>query len=132
MVAPSGEQIEISSDDQQAVVVEIGGGLRSYAAAGRELLDGYGADEMCKSARGQVLIPWPNRIEDGNYEFDGHSHQLSIDKPDEQTAVHGLVRWAAWTVGERRADSVVMQHLLHPRPGYPFALAPSSRARASR
>jgi aldose 1-epimerase len=123
MVAPSGEQIEISSGDQRAVVVEVGGGLRGYAAGGRELLDGYGADEMCKSARGQVLIPWPNRIEGGSYEFDGQSHQLSIDKPDEQTAVHGLVRWAAWKVGEQRADSVVMEHLLHPRPGYPFALA---------
>ena len=123
MVAPSGEQIEISSGDQRAVVVEVGGGLRRYTAGGRELVDGYGADEMCRSARGQVLIPWPNRIEGGSYEFDGHSHQLSIDKPDEQTAVHGLVRWAAWTVGERRADSVVMQHGLHPRPGYPFALA---------
>jgi aldose 1-epimerase len=123
MVAPSGEQIEISSGDQRAVVVEVGGGLRLYEAGGRELLDGYGADEMCKSARGQVLIPWPNRIEGGSYEFDGHGHQLSIDKPDEQTAVHGLVRWAAWQVGERRADSVVMQHLIHPRPGYPFALA---------
>jgi aldose 1-epimerase len=123
MVAPSGEQIEIRSDDQRAVVVGVGGGLRSYAAGGRELLDGYGADEMCTSARGHVLIPWPNRIDGGSYEFDGRSHQLSIDKPDEQTAVHGLVRWAAWQIGERRADSVVMQHVLHPRPGYPFALA---------
>jgi aldose 1-epimerase len=123
MVAPSGEQIEISADDQRAVVVGVGGGLRSYAAGRRELLDGYGADEMCTSARGQVLIPWPNRIEDGSYAFDGRSHQLSIDKPDEQTAVHGLVRWVAWEVSERRADSVVMQHLLHARPGYPFALA---------
>jgi aldose 1-epimerase len=123
MVAPSGEQIEISSDDQRVVVVEVGGGLRSYVAAGRELLDGYGAGELCTSAHGQVLIPWPNRIDGGCYEFDGRSHQLPIDKPDEQTAVHGLVRWAAWEVGERRANSVVMQRLLHPRPGYPFALA---------
>ena len=73
MIAPSGEQIEITAGDQQAVVVEVGGGLRSYSAGGRDLVDGYGADEMSSSGRGQVLIPWPNRLQDGSYEFDGTS-----------------------------------------------------------
>ncbi len=49
MVSPSGEQIEIALGDQRAVVVEVGGGLRAYSAAGRDMLDGYGADEMCPS-----------------------------------------------------------------------------------
>jgi aldose 1-epimerase len=120
--APSGEQVEIAFGDQRAVVVEAGGGLRTYSAAGRELLDGYGVDEMSTSGRGQVLIPWPNRIQDGSYEFDGQRHQLPIDDPEEQDAIHGLVRWAAWMVGEREPDRVVMKHAIHPRPGYPFAL----------
>ncbi len=123
MVAPSGEQIEIAHGDQEAVVVEVGGGLRTYSAAGRDILDGYGADEMSSSGRGQVLIPWPNRILDGKYEFDGRRHQLPIDDVDEQDAIHGLVRWAAWTVAEREPDRVVMEHVLHPQPGYPFSLA---------
>ena len=101
--APSGEQIEIALGDQRAVVVEVGGGLRTYSAAGRELLDGYRADEMSTSGRGQVLIPWPNRIQDGSYEFDGERHQLPINDPAEQDAIHGLVRWAAWTVARARA-----------------------------
>ena len=42
VIAPSGEQIELALGEQQAVVVEVGGGLRSYAVAGRDLLDGYG------------------------------------------------------------------------------------------
>ena len=70
MILPSGEQITIAVGDQQAVIVEVGGGLRSYAVAGRELVDGYGADQMSSSGRGQVLIPWPNRLQDGSYEFD--------------------------------------------------------------
>jgi len=44
VIAPTGEQIEIAAGDQQAVVVEVGGGLRSYSAGGRELVDGYWAD----------------------------------------------------------------------------------------
>ena len=36
---------------------------------------------MCPSGRGQVLIPWPNRLEDGSYEFDGRRHQLADRRP---------------------------------------------------
>ena len=67
MIAASGEQIEIAHGEQRAVIVEVGGGLRTYTAAGDALLDGYGAEEMSSSGRGQVLIPWPNRIQDGSY-----------------------------------------------------------------
>lgn len=122
MPGPSGEQIEIALEDQRAVVVEVGGGLRAYSASGRELVDGYRVDEMSTSGRGQVLIPWPNRVEDGSYEFQGRRHQLPINDPEEQDAIHGLVRWAAWTVGEREPHRVVMEHVLHPQPGYPFSL----------
>ena len=59
------------------------------------LLDGYGADEMSSSGRGQVLIPWPNRLEDGNYEFNGRRHQLPLNEPEHRNAIHGLVRWAS-------------------------------------
>ena len=119
---PSGQQIEIALGDQRAVVVEAGAGLRSYSAAGRDLLDGYEAHEMSRSGRGQVLIPWPNRIEDGSYEFDGQLHQLPINDVEEQDAIHGLVRWAAWHVREREQHRVLMQHRIHPQPGYPFSL----------
>ena len=120
--APSGDQIGIGYGDQRAVVVEVGGGLRTYSVGGRELLDGYGADEMSSSGRGQVLLPWPNRICDGSYEFEGRRHQLPIDDVDEQDAIHGLARWAAWRVGEHEPNRVVMQHRIHPQPGYPFSL----------
>jgi aldose 1-epimerase len=123
VTAPSGQQIEIAHGDQRAVVVEVGGGLREYTLNGRRLLDGYGADEMSGSGRGQVLIPWPNRIQDGRYSFDGQDHQLAIDDVEEQDAIHGLVRWAAWVAAERADNRVVMEHVLHPRPGYPFTLA---------
>ena len=77
------------------------------------LLDGYGVDEPSASGRGQVLIPWPNRLQDGTYEFDGRSHQLPLTEPEHANAIHGLVRWAAWRVGEREPSRVVMEHV-HP------------------
>jgi len=122
MFSPSGEQFEIAFEDQEAVVVEVGGGLRSYRADGRELIDGYGTDEMCPSGRGQVLMPWPNRLAGGAYAFAGRDLQLPVNEPSTGSAIHGLVRWAGWSVAEREPHRVVVRHDLHPQPGYPFAL----------
>ena len=94
-----------------------------YRDGNRDLLDGYGLDEICPSGRGQVLIPWPNRLQDGRYEFDGRSHQLPLTEPERGNAIHGLVRESAWTAGEREPNRVVMEHLLQPQPGYPFSIA---------
>jgi aldose 1-epimerase len=122
MIAPSGKQITIALGDQKAVIVEVGAGLRSYSLGGRQLVDGYGPHEMSSSGRGQVLIPWPNRLESGSYEFDGKHYQLPLNEPERSNAIHGLVRWSAWIATEREAHRVVMQHILHPQPGYPFLL----------
>jgi len=120
---PSGEQFEIRSGDKSAVVVELGAGLRTYTVNGREVLDGYAVDEQCSSGRGQVLMPWPNRIQDGSYEFAGNSYQLPLSEAENHNAIHGLVRWVPWTVAERAEDRVALEFLLHPQPGYPFQLA---------
>jgi aldose 1-epimerase len=119
---PSGDQIELSFDDQRAVVTEVGAGLRTYSADGREMLDGYPAEELAGSGRGQLLIPWPNRIRDGAYELDGRRHQLPLNEPERGNAIHGLVRWSSWSVAERATERVVLAHMLRPQPGYPFTL----------
>jgi aldose 1-epimerase len=119
---PSGEQVEITLGDQRAVIVEVGAGLRSYSAEGRELLDGYSESEQCVGGRGHPLLPWPNRIRDGKYEWEGEAHQLDITEPALNNAIHGLTRWRNWHVAQRETSRVVMEHLLYPGPGYPFAL----------
>ena len=118
----TGEQIEIALGEQRAFVDETGGGLRAYSSGGSELLDGYGADEAASSGRGQVLIPWPNRLEDGSYEFDGHRHQLPLTEPERGNAIHGLVRHERWAAAEFEPGRGVMEHALRPQPGYPFSL----------
>ena len=119
---PSGEQYWLETDDQEASVVEVGGGLRTYTVAGVDVVDGYGVDEMAAGGRGQHLIPWPNRIEDGRYAFAGEDLQLALTEPSRHNASHGLVRWANWTATAQHADRVVMELVLHPQPGYPFTL----------
>ena len=123
MTERPGTAVEIQAGDQRAVVDGVGGGLSAYSVGGRELVDGYPPGAPSMSGRGQVLIPWPNRIEDGAYEFDGRSHQLLLTEPERRNAIHGLVREEPWRVADVETTRVVMEHVLQPRPGYPFTLS---------
>lgn len=122
MTAPSGQQFELAHGDLRAVVTEVGAGLRAFTSGGRDRLDGFAADEMCRSGRGQLLAPWPNRIAGGSYVWEGQQLQLPLNEVAAGNAIHGLVRWSAWGVGEQSADRILLAHRLHPQPGYPFEL----------
>jgi aldose 1-epimerase len=119
---PSGQQFVLTLGDQRATVTEVGAGLRTYTVADRDVIDGYAEDEMCSIGRGQLLLPWPNRIEDGQYEFAGTVHQTAVTEPARHNALHGLTRWVNWTAVEQDSDRVLMSLVLHPQEGYPFTL----------
>ena len=103
-------------------MVEVGGGLRSYAFRGRDVLAGYPPDAHCSAGRGQLLMPWPNRIRDGRYTFASRSHQLALTEPDRGNAVHGLARWAIWSLLDRSDDAVTLGFRLRPQPGWEWSL----------
>lgn len=120
---PSGAQHLISHGGQRAIVVQVGGGLREYEVNGFPALDGYPADEMARAGRGQLLVPWPNRVAGGSYEFGSQTLQLALSEPDLGNAIHGLVRWSSWELLESAVSRVRLGHVLWPQPGYPFTLA---------
>ena len=119
---PSGEQLEIAYDDQRAIVVTVGGGLRTYDVGGGPVLDGYAEDAMADGARGQTLVPWPNRVKDGVWTWQGDKQQLALTEPEQHNAIHGLVRWMPWHVLEHTATSVSVGCASYPQPGYPWPI----------
>jgi aldose 1-epimerase len=119
---PSGQQFELSSGDQRATVVEVGGGIRAYSVGERDVLQPYAVDAMCDGAHGAPLIPWPNRLGDGRYRFDGTDHQVALTEPEKHNAIHGFLRWRPWHVVTQSESEVVMGVTLSPLQGYPFAL----------
>lgn len=121
--SPSGSQWTISYRDQEAILVEVGGGLRRWRVGGIDLLDGYGAGELCPGGAGQVLAPWPNRIRDGRYSFAGVAHQLALTEPDRHNALHGLVQWLPWRLVASSGSSVTCECRLPAQPGYPWPLS---------
>jgi aldose 1-epimerase len=118
----SGEQIAITSGTQRIVVTTVGATLRAYEVGDRAVIDGFGPEDICADGRGQILMPWPNRIADGRYELSGIRQQLPLDEPKLGHAIHGLVRWAEWRVEEQASSSVSLRHRLCARPGYPFPI----------
>jgi aldose 1-epimerase len=121
-VPASGEQHEIGHGDHLAVATEVGATLRSYTVAGVDVVDGFSEDELSPSGRGQVLAPWPNRLDRGRYTFEGREGAAALDEPEARNAIHGLVRWLPWHMTERTDDSVALECVLHPQPGNPWRL----------
>jgi aldose 1-epimerase len=119
---PSGEQYEISFGEQVATVVEVGGGVRTYTWGERPVLEPYPLEAMCDGAHGAPLVPWPNRLGDGRYSWDGADHQVALTEPDKHNAIHGFLRWRSWQAVAHEPDRVVMGTRLHPLTGYPFTL----------
>ncbi|HEY5429454.1 MAG TPA: aldose 1-epimerase family protein [Solirubrobacteraceae bacterium] len=120
--APSGEQFEIRNGSERATIVEVGGGVREYVVGQRRVLDPYPVDTMCDGAHGAPLIPWPNRLADGRYRFDGTDYGVALTEPAKHNAIHGFLRWRSWQAVVHEASRVVMATRLHPLMGYPFAV----------
>src|SRR5450432_2447912 len=112
----TGTQYDISAGDYQATVTELGGGLRRLTHLGQPVITGYEPDELPPAGAGQLLAPWPNRIDHGRYEFDGSSFQLELSEAARGNAIHGLTRWANWEPVGHTSDEITLAHVLHGRP----------------
>jgi len=119
---PSGEQYELTAGDYRATIVEVGGGVRACDRGDRAVLQLYPVSAMADGAHGAPLIPWPNRLADGEYSFDGTDYQVGLTEPEKHNAIHGFLLWRSWEAREQTADRILMSTRLHPRQGYPFAL----------
>ena len=120
--AITGQQYQIGAGPYRATVTELGAGLRELLFGDEPVIAGYDADELPPGGAGQLLAPWPNRIDGGRYDFDGTEFQLALTEPECANAIHGLTRWMAWTPVRQDGDAVVLRSGPHGQQGYPFCL----------
>lgn len=125
--APNGELIILEAGQYRATVASVGAALVGLSFRGEDIVLPFPTDELPPAYAGKVLMPWPNRITAGTYSFAGRRYELPVNEAATGSALHGLVLWNDWQVEQRSSSDVVLTHLLHGEPGYPFQLALSAR-----
>ncbi len=119
-MAFTGSVARIEAGGYRAEVAEVGAGLAGLWHDEVAVTVEMPAGELPPKSTGAVLMPWPNRIRDGHYSFDGVGYQLALTEPAQRNASHGFAKWARWNATERSASAVTMAHDLVPQTGYPF------------
>ena len=127
----TGTQYEIAAGDYRATITELGANLRSLRYRDTSMITEYEPDEVPPAGAGELLLPWPNRVDHGRYSFGGQDLQLDISEPAAGNAIHGLTRWASWQPATTAPDSAELALWLLGRPGYPFCLELHARYRLS-
>jgi aldose 1-epimerase len=116
----SGNQVTITSGALTATIASVGASLRTLTHGGRDLVVPYAAAEVRPVYRGAILAPWPNRVVDGRYRFDGVDHELALTEPSRSHALHGLVAWQDFDVVVHEPDRAVLRSVIEASMGYPF------------
>ncbi|WP_219950352.1 aldose 1-epimerase family protein [Salinibacterium sp. M195] len=124
MSVPTGNQYIITRATEQgearATITELAASLREFSIGGVDLVESYAENDMPPFADGIVLVPWPNRIEDGTWMLDGEPQHLDITERDRNNAIHGLLRNFGYSLIERTEGSVTLEATIFPQHGYPF------------
>lgn len=118
----SGEQTTITHGPYSATIAAVGAALRVLTHDGRDLVVPFEADEIRPVFRGAILVPWPNRVVDGTYTFDGVDYQLPLTEPARGHALHGFLAWARYTAIDRSESSVTLTADVVANDGYPWPL----------
>lgn len=101
-----------------------------------DIIDGYSdahalAEEA--KAKGSLLAPYPNRVADGRYTFNGKEYQLGINKPGEHNAIHGFVSSQPFVLeSSEQVDDyyeLVLKGDFLEEEGYPFRFSMTVRYR---
>jgi len=118
----NGHIYPIGSGPQRVEVAGVAATVLSWRVDGTEMLLTHDADDVGEGYQGKALLPWPNRIDQGQYRFAGQDLQVPITEPERQAALHGLMQFVEWQPVLHTSSRVVLEHALPPQYGYPFSL----------
>jgi aldose 1-epimerase len=122
VTALSGTQYRLAAGDYTATIASVGSSLRELTWRGRHLIVPFSPDEVRPVFRGAMLAPWPNRIVNGTYVFNGSQHELALTEPARGHALHGLVTWLHFEPVVQTKSSLSLAATVQPQSGYPFRL----------
>ncbi|MBN1116952.1 MAG: aldose 1-epimerase [Bacteroidales bacterium] len=127
--------MDSESKEYVSILPETGGMLNSMELVYNNklvpVLDDYKTEEelletLESSFKGSNLFPFPNRIKDGKYDFNGKIYQLKMNFPQENNAIHGLVFTKKFKVTDKSESDTEATLSIAYSPkenaqGYPFS-----------
>lgn len=117
-----GQLFRLTAGPYVAEISAVGATLEGLSVNGRELLVRSPEAGPMLFYRGAVVAPWPNRIGDGSYTWDGQQIQTALTEPERGNALHGLVSFQLFSPVTVAEDELVLSTQLFPSTGYPFHL----------
>ncbi|MFT4028506.1 MAG: aldose 1-epimerase family protein [Protaetiibacter sp.] len=122
MPCPLGELIELRTARASARVATLAAALTGLEVGGVELAERTPDTRLPSHGHGIVLAPWPNRVRDARWLYDGAPQQLDVTDPSRGNAIHGLLRNTAYRILDRADAAVTLGAVIHPQHGWPFLL----------
>ncbi|SOE19939.1 aldose 1-epimerase [Spirosomataceae bacterium TFI 002] len=111
-------------DDQNYLEVEQsqGASLSLLVLGGNDIIKfPLKEDDTKKGYPSALLFPFPNRIKDGRYDFEGKSYQLDINEDAFNHAIHGLVAFENFEMTHSDSKSFTFAYdYKGQEAGYPF------------
>ena len=124
MTPITGEQYVLThpspAGEYSATITQVGAALRLFSLAGIDLVEPYAADAPAPYCAGQVMSPWVNRLDHGQWVYKGEVLQNPINIVDQDNANHGLLLDFAYRLVSHEANSVTLEAVIEPTAGYPF------------
>ncbi len=96
-----------NSGNRFSILPDFGGVVSELVFNGIPVLDGYSQPEELQEPKWKksgILFPFPNRLKDGRYEWQGKSYQFPINDPHTGSALHGLSKEQAMQVEGIQVD----------------------------
>ena len=117
-------ELTLTRGDLRLVVSPYGASLRGMFRQNTEIITGYSGAANKAGGQGDVLIPFPGRVGQGRYAFEGQTYQMEINDKEAPNAIHGFLRAVIWDQDALTEDSVTFSTAFDAdaNPGYPFAL----------
>ncbi|MFJ4170730.1 aldose 1-epimerase family protein [Paenarthrobacter sp. NPDC089714] len=116
------EILELRFGPYAAVISSQGAALQTLRYEQRDLVLPFEPRSNTTDFRGVICAPWPNRLADGRYRWDGREIQADTNEPDRRNALHGMVFDRRWSVIAVRENSLTLATTLSQEVGYPFEL----------
>ncbi|TDU27176.1 aldose 1-epimerase [Arthrobacter sp. JUb115] len=116
----NGTVLTLQAHGFTAQVATVGATLVSLQYGSRPLVRAFDPHGPRPVFAGAILAPWPNRVIDGAYSWEGQELQLPITEPERGHALHGLVIDTGFEIIEHRADFAQLRTVIAPSAGYPY------------